>query len=175
MSKLFALFVLMLGCSNDHVLSITPDSSFIPSLQQAAPLNYGDHIIYVGGVIGDFKLILKNISDQKLINVVVVVTANDPTLFGDFFFSRIYHELFWGGSLFNLSTPARLPNDEQLTSFPGFYAEFQGDDLQPNGYVKFDSLVLGESGLELYVQAYASLSNGRYALPLDGTWIKWTQ
>lgn len=172
--KLFLLLAL-LGCDgNIPALSITPDILFVPSLTQAAPMVYEDHIIRVGGLVGDFKLIMRNTSDKDLTDVAVIVTANNPEMVSDVIFSRIYHEIFWGGDLFVFDTPPPISNGEKLfIPFPGLYTRFQGDDIAPNSYVRFDSILLGKPGLVLHFQAYASLPGNHYALPMDATSVQW--
>ena len=157
--RLYLLLVLLAGCGQSDIaaLSITPDASFMSGLQQAATLTYADHSIVVNGTVGDFKLVLKNTSSEPLTSVELHVTANDPTLFFDFF-GRIYRTLFWGGDLF--ANP---------------YAVFDADDLDGGASVEFDSIILGEPGLALEFSAYASLSDGTHvALPLDSTTVKWS-
>lgn len=182
------LFILILtGCGselteqNNRLLSITPDKSFVPGFEQAAAISYDDHAIYVHGFVGDFKLVLKNESAQDLTNVKVIVVANDPALFSEIIFCRIYRTIFWGGNFFNFDNTPMLPNNEALfeagsTYFPqpGLYAIFEADALEAYSAVKFDNIVLGKPGLELYFTAYADLPDEtHYALPMDATNIQW--
>ena len=169
-----ALFVT--GCGgNVQALSVAPDNTFTPSLEQAAPLTYEGNTIRVSGLVGDFKIVMKNAGEQEIKNVVVVVTTNSTNLVSSIIFSRIYHEIFWGGSVFSYTENPTLPNGELLQpSIQGAHAELQGDDLLAGESLKFDSIVLGESGLMLTFQAYAGLPDGsHYALPMDSVVVQW--
>lgn len=169
------VLILLAGCSansNLAALSVTPDATFVPTLDQAATLTYGDHVVQVNGLIGSFKINLKNTSDQKLTNVEVLVTANNSDMVTSIIFSRIYHTIFWGGGFFNFDGPTSLPDGTLLPTYPGHYAIFDGDDLDPGASVTFDSILLGADGLALYFQAYASLPDGtHYAMDDQATTV----
>lgn len=166
------LFVLLIGCNNSALLSIKPQLSYTPNLNNVGALTYTipssstdlfldkSNVIEVHGFVGDFKLMIE--STQDINNVGVVVSVNDASLISNIFFARIYHELFWGGSLFNIPLPAQLPNGRYLDDkLQGTYAIFDGDNLAEGSSISFDSIVFGLEGLEIHFQVFA-MANGSY-------------
>lgn len=169
MMKLFlTLFLIGCGAENTSVLSIAPLTTYTPTLKEASSLTYTSNTIRVSGFLGQFKIVLTNLSDKPLTNVSVVATVNDQNLVGDIFFSRIYHEIFWGGSVFSFSTPAILPDNKPLPG-TGFYTTLVGDDLPPHSSLTFDSILFGNPGLVLSLQAYASLPDNNTAVSTGQT------
>lgn len=160
------LFVLLSACSYDvPALSLRPQLSYTPTLDVAGTLNYVSNDIEISGVVGQFKLVLTNTSDQPVTNTVLVVTVNDADRISEASLARIYREIYWGGSIFDQPTPIKLPSGEAMANnFNGTYAVINGDDLPPHIAVSFDSIVIAYTGLQLHFSTYASLPNGKYAL-----------
>lgn len=175
MRYLFALLILLAGCTdNINVISITPVTDYAPTIgEQAAQLSYSGNDIRVAGYVGQFKIKLANNTDTTISNVFLLATVNDPALVGDIFFSRIYHQIFWGGDVFYEDTSTALLAPQIKPSFNGFATTLEGDDIPPHSYLTFDSVVLGNAGLKLNIEVYGG-QNDRvvYSVEEHGTTIE---
>jgi hypothetical protein len=161
-----AILLLAVNCGgpeDTQILSLTPKTDYQSGIDNAAELTYyvRDRI-QVNGPVGQYKVILTNLSDETLTNVEVVVRAKDPSAVFSFF-TRIYGVISWGSGTFPLPTPVQLPDNTILPGPDGFYTVIDADDLPSNSSISFDSILVGEPGLSLYYQAYASLPSGKIA------------
>lgn len=182
MSKLSIIVLLLVSaCGQNPTISIMPSYTYTPTLEQASILTYpslvlssdqylnNTNVIQVNGNIGQFKLFIKNNSDEHMKNVGVVVIMNDATKVSIASLARIYHELFWGGGLFNSPMPIQLPNGKYMNhlTIDGTYAIFDGDDLPPNTSLSFDSIVIGDIGLKIHFLVFATNPDGEYVVSYD--------
>lgn len=159
MIKYILPLLFLVGCGGTQTIGFTVVTDYVPTTDQAGPLTIQSNSIQVGGYVGQFKLEINNHNPGKLHDVHLLVTANDPTLVGDIFFSRIYHEIFWGGAIFTYPYPGSALAPEITPTITGYFADIEGDDLDPNGSVQFDSVVLGNAGLVLNFQIYAAIND----------------
>jgi hypothetical protein len=162
-------------------LSITPQLSYIPDIAIAGQLTYGEPAplddpyfngiwnVYINGVVGEFKLEIANNSNDDLINVSLIIIANDASKIDNTFFSRIYRQFFWGGDYFQGSTPIILPDNTPYPSnnVNGKYIVIDADDLPAHSKIAFSSLVLGDPDLKLHFKGFATTTNGQYAISME--------
>jgi hypothetical protein len=171
------ILLLLLGCAPDGSLSLYPQLNYIPTLEQAGKITYStpitsldpyindNNIISIDGVVGQFKVALHNNSDKLLSDVWVVVMVNDYNDISSLCPARIYREIFWGGSIFALPNPPQLPNGQKIrlkNDYEGTYVIIQADDIPAWSYVVFDSIVIGNAGLKINFEAYATLPDNQY-------------
>ena len=158
--RFIVALLLLAGCTeNNRVISMQPLTSYVPTVDQAGQLTYDGNTVHVNGYVGQFKIKIANLSDGDLTGVYLSATVNDPSLVGDIFFSRIYHEIFWGGSVFTNDSAHALLAPEITPPFNGYFTTLDGDDLPGHNELTFDSVVLGNPGLKINLEIWGNVHN----------------